>query len=96
MNATARSTPERELATALDIAAAHAGQPGALLPILHDVQDALGCVPAHTVPAIAAALNLSRAEVHGVVTYYHHFRAEPAAPQHVQIDRKSTRLNSSH
>ena len=56
----------------------HTGEPGALLPILHDVQDALGYIPADSVPAIAKGLNLSRAEVHGVVTYYHHFRSEPA------------------
>jgi hypothetical protein len=49
--------------------------PGALLPVLHAVQDALGHVPAAAVPVIAQVLNLSRAEVHGVVTYYHHFRS---------------------
>ena len=49
-------------------------KPGALLPILHGVQDALGYVPAETVPVIAKALNLSRAEVHGVITFYHYFR----------------------
>lgn len=75
------------LATVQAVLAAHAGEPGALLPILHDVQDALGCVPGHVVPEIANALNLSRAEVHGVVTYYHHFRAEPAAKHVVQICR---------
>ena len=63
------------------------GMPGALLPILHDVQDALGHIPAHVVPEIAAALGLSRAEVHGVVTYYHHFRTEPAGRHVVQICR---------
>jgi len=62
-------------------------EPGALLPILHDVQDALGYIPRQAVPEIAAALNLSRAEVHGVVTYYHHFRAEPAARHVIQICR---------
>ena len=56
---------------------AHRRQPGALLPVLHAVQDALGHVPAKTVPAIATALNLSRAEVQGVISYYHHFRQEP-------------------
>jgi formate dehydrogenase subunit gamma len=61
--------------------------PGALLPILHDVQDALGFVPPEVVPAIAQALNLSRAEVHGVVSYYHHFRSEPAGRSVVQICR---------
>ena len=50
------------------------GKPGALLPILHGVQDALGYVPPETVPAIAHELNLTRAEVHGVVSFYHHFR----------------------
>ncbi len=61
--------------------ARHAGRPGALLPVLHAVQHALGHVPADAVPAIARALNLSRAEVHGVVTFYAHFRSEaPRAP----------------
>ncbi len=54
-----------------------AGEPGPLLEILHAVQDDLGCIPADAVPPIAAALNLSRAEVHGVVSFYHHFRAAP-------------------
>lgn len=53
------------------------GMPGALLPILHAVQDGLGYVPADAVPRIATALNLSRAEVHGVVSFYHHFRSSP-------------------
>jgi formate dehydrogenase subunit gamma len=69
------------------ILAQRAAEPGALLPILHDVQDLLGHVPAHWVPEIAEALNLSRAEVHGVVTYYHHFRAAPAARHVIQICR---------
>jgi formate dehydrogenase subunit gamma len=49
-------------------------KPGALLPILHGIQDELGYIPAETVPAIANALNLSRAEVHGVISFYHYFR----------------------
>jgi formate dehydrogenase subunit gamma len=49
-------------------------QPGPLLQVLHAVQDAIGHVPAAAVPLIATALNLSRAEVHGVITFYHHFR----------------------
>lgn len=65
----------------------HAGTPGALLPILHGVQDALGHVPPGAVPVIARALNLSRAEVHGVVTYYHHFRTEPPARHVLQVCR---------
>lgn len=75
------------LSVVRDVLARRAGEPGALLPILHEVQDVLGHVPAQRVPEIAEALNLSRAEVHGVVTYYHHFRAEPAARHVVQICR---------
>jgi len=61
--------------------------PGALLPILHGVQDALGHVPPEAVEPIARALNLSRAEVHGVVTYYHHFRGTPGGRHVVRICR---------
>ena len=74
-------------ATVRMVLARHAGEPGALLPILHDVQDALGHIPGDAVPDIANALNLTRAEVHGVVTYYHHFRAEPAGRCVVQVCR---------
>lgn len=62
---------------ARDIIAAHAGQSGAMLPILHALQACFGCVPEAAVPIIAEALNLSRAEVHGVVTFYHDFRRQP-------------------
>ena len=53
-----------------------------LLPILHRIQDALGHVPTAAIPLIASALNLSRAEVHGVVSFYHHFRSQ-APGRHV-------------
>ena len=65
----------------------HAQRPGALLPVLHAVQDELGHIPADSVPLIAAALNLSRAEVHGVVSYYPHFRSEPPGRHVVQVCR---------
>jgi formate dehydrogenase subunit gamma len=55
-----------------------AGLEGATLPILHALQVEFGYVPADAVPMVAAALNLSRAEVHGCITFYHDFRAEPA------------------
>jgi formate dehydrogenase subunit gamma len=61
--------------------------PGALLPILHDIQDAAGYIPADAVAVIAQELNLSRAEVHGVITFYHHFRDKPAQATVVQICR---------
>jgi len=57
--------------------AEHLDRPGALLPILHGVQGALGYVPPDAVPTVAEALNLSRAEVHGVVSFYHDFRDHP-------------------
>lgn len=62
-------------------------QPGPLLEILHRVQADLGCIPAESVPMIADALNLSRAEVHGVVSFYHHFRVEPPGRCVVQVCR---------
>ncbi|HSW17415.1 MAG TPA: formate dehydrogenase subunit gamma [Ramlibacter sp.] len=65
-----------------EIVAAKAAMEGALLPILHDVQDSFGYIASDAVAEIATGLNLSRAEVHGVVTYYHHFRDKPAG-QHV-------------
>ena len=58
-----------------EILAGHAGREGALLPILHEVQAAFGCVDREAEAAIALALNLSRAEVHGVVSFYHDFTA---------------------
>ncbi|MDP1791220.1 MAG: formate dehydrogenase subunit gamma [Methylibium sp.] len=74
-------------ATVRAVLARRADEPGALLPILHEVQDLLGCIPADVVPEIASALNLSRAEVHGVITYYHHFRSEPAGRHVIQVCR---------
>jgi formate dehydrogenase subunit gamma len=69
------------------ILAAHLGEKGALLPILHDVQAAFGYVPPDTLPLIAEALNLSRADVHGVVTFYHDFRLEPAGRHILRLCR---------
>ena len=62
-----------------DVIAPHLGREGALLPILHDVQKAFGCVSPEAEAAIAQALNLSRAEVHGVASFYHDFtpQADP-------------------
>jgi formate dehydrogenase subunit gamma len=60
---------------------------GAMLPILHAVQDALGFVPPDALPRIAEALNVSRAEVHGVVTFYHDFRTAPAGRHVVHVCR---------
>ena len=65
----------------------HEGRKGALLPILNDVQAALGHVPPEAVPPIAEALNLSRAEVHGVVTFYHDYRNHPAGRHVLKLCR---------
>jgi formate dehydrogenase subunit gamma len=59
------------------IIASHAGEEGATLPILHDLQSVFGFIPAEAVPLVADALNLTRAEVHGVVSFYHEFRRDP-------------------
>jgi formate dehydrogenase subunit gamma len=67
--------------------AEHASQPGALLPLLHAVQELRGYIPTEAVPPIARALNLSRAEVHGVITYYHFFRSTPPGKHVVQVCR---------
>jgi formate dehydrogenase subunit gamma len=67
------------LASRLDeILLAHRDREGALLPILHDVQAAFGHVPQEALPIIAQALNISRAEAHGVMSFYHDFREKPA------------------
>jgi len=75
------------LDTVRDIAHAHRDVPGGLLPALHAVQDALGHVPDEAVPLLASTFNLSRAEVHGVLTFYAHFRREPAGRTVVQVCR---------
>ena len=63
----------------------HRGREGALLPILHDIQHRVGWVPPEAAPQIALALNLSRADVHGVMTFYHDFRHAPAGRTVVKL-----------
>lgn len=69
------------------IAARYGNKPDALLEILHDVQHELGSVPEACLPVLAKALNLSRAEVHGVVSFYHDFRRTPAGRHVVKVCR---------
>ena len=69
------------------IIARHSGREGPLLPILHEVQAAFGCVDPAAEAAIALALNLTRAEVHGVVSFYHDFRENPDPRPEVQLCR---------
>jgi formate dehydrogenase subunit gamma len=61
--------------------------PGALLPLLHAIQSDLGYVPDSAVPIIAKGLNLSRAEVHGVISFYHDFKTTPVGRHTVQVCR---------
>lgn len=84
---TAPAAPSDVKERTLAICAAHAGENGALLPILHAVQAEFGHVPKEAVPVIAGALNLSRADVHGVVTFYHDFREHPAGRHVLKLCR---------
>ena len=70
-----------------EVVDAFKGQDGALLPILHGIQDEFGYVPEEVVPVIADALNLSRADVHGVITFYHDYRKHPAGRHVLKICR---------
>ncbi len=76
-----------DVVRAAEIVAGHAGLDGATLPILHALQGTFGYVDREAIPLIAEALNLSRAEVHGVVTFYHDFRAAPAGRHVVKLCR---------
>jgi formate dehydrogenase subunit gamma len=69
------------------IVKAHKADRGALLPILHEIQRNLGYIDPECVPMVAAELNLSRADVHGVVTFYRDFRSEPAGLTTVRLCR---------
>jgi formate dehydrogenase subunit gamma len=70
-----------------ELIAARRDLPGALLPILHAIQNRFGHVAKEAVPRIAAALNISRAEVHGVISFYHDFRSEPAGRHILKLCR---------
>ncbi|HRO14077.1 MAG TPA: formate dehydrogenase subunit gamma, partial [Paracoccus sp. (in: a-proteobacteria)] len=69
------------------IIARHAGREGPLLPILHDVQAEWGMIPEDAQPVIATALGMSKAEVYGVVTFYHDFREQPAGRHVLRLCR---------
>jgi len=62
---------------ASEIVAAHSSLDGPVMPILHALQEEFGCIPEEAVPLVATALNLSRAEIHGTITFYHDFRRRP-------------------
>lgn len=80
--------PLQNLEQTLDsIVRDHAGQIGALMPILHAVQERYGFVPEAAVPLLASRLNLSRAEVHGVIGFYHDFRSQSPGRHVIQVCR---------
>src|ERR1700744_2072788 len=83
MAAYVSGSPEK----AVEVIAAKADMDGSLMPILHALVDTFGYVPDEAVPLIAGALNLSRAEVHGVLTFYHDFRREPPPVHLVRLCR---------
>jgi formate dehydrogenase subunit gamma len=70
-----------------EIIAKYRNMEGAALPILHAVQEAVGYVPESAIPMIAEALNVTRAEMHGVVTFYHDYRHEPAGRHVLKLCR---------
>ncbi|EJN02016.1 formate dehydrogenase subunit gamma [Herbaspirillum sp. YR522] len=76
-----------DVAAVRDIIAARRQMAGAMLPILHGIQDRIGYVPPQAVALIATELNVSRAEVHGVISFYHYFRQQPPARHVLQVCR---------
>lgn len=86
------TTPLPKTADLDAIIQAHRTLPGATLPILHAIQNAWGYIPDEALPRIATALNLSRAEVQGVVSFYHHFRRTPPGRHVVQVCRAESCL----
>ncbi|MEX1058167.1 MAG: formate dehydrogenase subunit gamma [Natronospirillum sp.] len=87
---TQESPPADDTAVASAIATLIAplqSQPGALLPILHAIQDTYGYIPSVAMGVVAKALRQTRAEIHGVVSFYHHFRTQPAGNHVIQVCR---------
>ncbi|TWT03094.1 formate dehydrogenase subunit gamma [Reyranella sp. CPCC 100927] len=81
------STEPWQAARAAEIIAAGAREKGATLPILHTLQATFGHVPPEAIVMVADALNLTRAEVHGVVSFYHDFRQAPAGRHVLKLCR---------
>jgi formate dehydrogenase subunit gamma len=81
------AAPGWDAGAAQAIIGRHRDLEGPLLPILHALQDEFGCIPPQATPLLADALNISRAEVHGVITFYHDFRAAPAGRHVLKLCR---------
>lgn len=80
-------TSPREALAARAVALRYGNKPDALIEILHDLQEELGFIPETALPALAKSLNLSRAEVHGVVTFYHDFHRKPSGHHVIKVCR---------
>jgi len=81
------ATNEQGLQKIATIIAQYQTLPGAMLPLLHAIQHDLSFIPSNALPLIAKALNVSRAEVHGVISFYHHFRTEEPGTHVIEICR---------
>jgi formate dehydrogenase subunit gamma len=79
--------PANTTEIAREIAARHAAMPGAMLPVLHALQAEFGYLPKETLPVVADVLNVSRAEVYGVATFYHDFCLEPRGTHTIALCR---------
>lgn len=79
--------PDQQLQQVEETLAALKDKPGALLPILHSIQDKLGYIPSEAVALIADALNQTRAEIHGVISFYHQFRTTAPGAHQIEICR---------
>jgi formate dehydrogenase subunit gamma len=82
-----KDVDQNQAATIRRLADARATEPGTLLPILHAIQDEVGFIPEDAVAIVADVLNLSRAEVHGVLTFYHFFRTRPPGKHTLYVCR---------
>ncbi len=78
---------EQMLAQVTEVTTALQHKPGALLPILHGIQNRLGYIPPEAVPIIAEALNQSRADIHGVISFYHQFRSTAPGEHIIELCR---------
>ena len=87
LNAPSGNGADAAAAVVREIAERHAVRPGGLLPALHGIQDEFGYVPSESVPTVAEVFNLSRAEVHGVISFYHLFRKTPPGRRIVYLCR---------
>lgn len=88
MSLTAPTLTTEQAQTVLDTALQqHAHKEGNLLPILHSIQDQLRYIPIFLIPALSQAINRSRAEIHGVISFYTHFRTQPPTPVVIELCR---------